>query len=92
MNLLLNYIAGKVAISGVLDATDLRNRWVKFLKEWQEQKCPKLYFVRADIRDAYPSVDTELLRRIIEDSVFGQHALFFKEFLRVDASKNSVST
>ena len=91
MKLLLNYISVKAAPHAVRDEAQLRPRWKKFILEWKEIKYPKLYYVRADLRDAYPSVDTNLLRKIIEETVVDEDDLIVKQYLPIGASMNKVS-
>ncbi|CAG7824520.1 unnamed protein product [Allacma fusca] len=63
--LLLAYMSSKIAPHGIIDPIHLQNRWQTFLKEWNEKERPTLYFLRSDIRDAYPSVKISKLRAIL---------------------------
>lgn len=52
----------------IRDVNFLRQRWSKFLSEWQDMNKPMLYFVKADIKNAYPSVSISKLKEILENT------------------------
>lgn len=87
IKLLLHYICAKVAPHGVRDVADLKRHWKSFVMGWKELKCPKLYYVRADIKDAFPSVNMERLKMIMREAVGEEEDLVIKEFLTVGAAK-----
>ncbi len=65
--LIIDYVVRKNSPHRVRDTNFLRQRWLKFLTEWQNSNRPKLYFVRGDIQDAYPSVNVPKLKTILDD-------------------------
>ncbi|OXA61137.1 Telomerase reverse transcriptase [Folsomia candida] len=78
--LLIDYIVRTKSPHRLRDTNVLRQRWLKFLGEWQRQNRPKLYFVRGDIQNAYPSVNITKLKRILENLTPELGTLTRKEF------------
>ena len=63
---MLSYVSSKYAAHGMGDGILLEQKWVKFLEEWRKTGSPTLYFVKADIQDAYPSVKMDKLHEILD--------------------------
>lgn len=71
MTLLINHLTRVIAPHGGISQIFIRNRWKKFLGECVEMQhgFPKLFYLRMDIRNAFPSVNTTKLLEILTEVV-----------------------
>lgn len=87
LKLYLHYIDAKVNESRMYIPAALQQKWLKFVSEWKENGAPKLYYLRMDIRDAFPSVSIPKLTEILfsTGSVRG-HKILLKEFVLIGSN------
>ena len=78
--LLLSYVSFKNTPHGIDDGTVLEEKWAKFLHEWRGKGSPTLFFVKTDIKDAYPSVKISKLLDILNQWCSIEEKLFLLSY------------
>ncbi|CAL8080710.1 unnamed protein product [Orchesella dallaii] len=83
---MLHHIDAKVNKSRMFVPSTILKVWRNFLSDWKIMGCPKLFYFRADIRDAYPSVSISKLKEILLDAGGEKgHRMILKQFLVLGA-------
>lgn len=87
LKLYLHYIDAKINESRMYLPAALQLKWLKFVREWKENGAPKLYYLRMDIRDAFPSVSIPKLNDILFTTGSERgHKILLKEFVLIGSN------
>ncbi|ODM95005.1 Telomerase reverse transcriptase [Orchesella cincta] len=83
---MLYYIDAKINKTRVFVPSTILKVWKNFVTEWKSEGCPKLFYFRTDIRDAYPSVSISTLKEILLDAGGEKgHRMVLKKFKVITA-------
>ncbi|ODM87977.1 Telomerase reverse transcriptase [Orchesella cincta] len=83
---MLYYIDAKINKTRVFVPSTILKVWKNFVTEWKSEGCPKLFYFRTDIRDAYPSVSISKLKEILLDAGGEKgHRMVLKKFKVITA-------
>jgi hypothetical protein len=85
--IMIMYFVQRFSPHRVRDMSFLRQKWTRFLEDWRKLKKPKLFYVKVDIKDAYPSVKMANLTEILKARAASIGTLIQKEFRVFSSSK-----